>query len=70
MADMSFSLNCEVFVVVSAQFKSQILLQEIFEVTSIGIYHALTIEKSQKRKPYISPYNEEEEGLLKCLKEI
>ena len=49
MVAISFSQIAEAFVLVSAKFNYQILLQEIFEVTNISIYHAVTIEKSDKK---------------------
>ena len=61
-------------ILVSPKLKWQILLQRIFDVTNICIYHAATIEKSEKKSSliqfHISPDNEDYGGLLKCLKEI
>ena len=39
------------------------MLQGIFEVINIGIYHVVAIEKSDEKSPliqlHISPYNED-----------
>ena len=52
-----------IFVLVSAKCKCQILLQGIFDATKIDIYHAVTIENSEKKmffiKFYLTPYNED-----------
>ena len=73
MVDMSLSKNIEAFVMVSAKFKYQILLHGVFENTNIGIYLVLTIEifenKSSLIQFHISPNSEDQEGLLKFLKE-
>ena len=73
MVDMSLSKNIEVFVLVSAKFKCQILLHGVFEITNIGIYLVLTIEIFENKTSLIqfhnSPNSEDQEGLLKCLKE-
>ena len=50
MVDMAFSSNTDVFVLASAKFKCQILLQGIFDATNVGIYHALTTEKLEREK--------------------
>ena len=51
-----FQLYTEVFILGSAKFQSQILLQGIFEVTNIGIYHPVIIEKSEKKFSFTFPF--------------
>ena len=50
MVDMGFSYNTEILVLGSAKFKSEILLQEMFEFSNISVYLAVTIKKSEKGK--------------------
>ena len=59
MVDLDFSKNTEVFVMIFAKLKCQILLQGIFEITNIRyicmyiyiyIYNAVTIEKLEKKE--------------------
>ena len=61
MVDLDFSKNTEVFVMIFAKLKCQILLQGIFEITNITyicmyiyiyiyIYNAVTIEKLEKKE--------------------
>ena len=45
MFHMIFSKITDVFVLVSAKFKCQILIQGIFDVSNSDIYHAETIGK-------------------------
>ena len=48
MVDRSFSQNTDQFFLVYAKFKCQILFQGISDATNMVIYHAITIEKSEK----------------------
>ena len=50
MVDMSFSLNFNNFFLASAKFKCEILFQGISDTTNMVIHHAVTIEKSEKKK--------------------
>ena len=49
LVDISFSLNTDDFVLISAKFKFQILLEEISDGTSMVIYHVVTIKISEKK---------------------
>ena len=51
MVDMSFSKNTDLFVLVSAKFKYQILIQDVSDAINMVIYHAVTIEKSEEKVP-------------------
>ena len=59
---------------VAAKFKCQVLFQGISDATSMVIYHAVTIEKSEENKFLNSVFTFSLVirivlGLLKCLKE-
>ena len=53
MVDMSLSQNNDILVLLSAKFKSWILLQEISDATKIGIYYALTIKVSKENNSLV-----------------
>ena len=53
MVDMSFSYNTDDFALVSAKFKCQILFQRISDATNMVIYHAITIEKLDRKSSLI-----------------
>ena len=53
IVNMIFSESIDAFVLVSAKFKCQIMRQDIFDTTNIGIYYAVTISKSEKKKDLI-----------------
>ena len=53
MVDMSLSQNNDILVLLSAKFKSWILLQEISDATKIGIYYAVTIKVSKENNSLV-----------------
>ena len=49
-SDMSLSENTDAFALVSAKLKCQILFQVISDAIKIGLYHAVAIEISERKK--------------------
>ena len=48
--DMSLSENTDVFTLISAKLKCQILFQDTSDATKIGLYHAVATEISESKK--------------------
>ena len=48
--NMSLSENTDVFALISAKLKCQILFQETSDATKIGLYHGVAIEISESKK--------------------
>ena len=49
LVHMNFSLNTDNFVLPYAKFICHVLLQGMFDATSMVIYHTVTVEKSKKK---------------------